>query len=248
MDYQNLIKFERFPTLWCPGCSNGISLKATAQALFNLGFTAKNTVAVSGIGCAGRAAGYFNLDSVHTAHGRALAVAEGIVTVNPELKVVVYSGDGDLLGIGGNHLLHLARRDSPLTVILIHNEIYGMTGGQMAPTTPKGKVTLTSPAGAAAEPINIQGLLTLNSHHFYARTSAWHFGHLKQCLEEALKWQGFSLVDVLSVCITNYGLRLGYKDSFEMLQEFKQKLKINLEKKPFELLKENELGIVKSEG
>ncbi len=148
MNYKDYIKWDRMPTTWCPGCAIGTIFKQTAFALAEIGLAAEEMTVVSGIGCSGRAAGYFNVDSVHVTHGRALPVAEGIKRANPKLKVIVFSGDGDLVGIGGNHLLHAARRDVDLAVICVNNAIYGMTGGQMAPTTPTGEKTLTSPHGS----------------------------------------------------------------------------------------------------
>ncbi|MBU4203591.1 MAG: 2-oxoacid:ferredoxin oxidoreductase subunit beta, partial [Acidobacteria bacterium] len=158
--YKDYVKWDRMPTTWCGGCSIGMVFKQLTFTLEQIQMPKERLVVVSGIGCSGRAAGYFDVDSVHTTHGRALPVAEGIKRANPELNVVVFSGDGDLTGIGGNHLIHTSRRDTDLTVICINNEIYGMTGGQMAPTTKRGAVTLTSAAGNAYYPLNLQGLLT----------------------------------------------------------------------------------------
>jgi 2-oxoglutarate ferredoxin oxidoreductase subunit beta len=138
MNYKEYIKWERLPSTWCPGCAIGTVFKQLAYTLEKMDVPREELVVVSGIGCSGRTAGYFNVDSVHSTHGRAIAVAEGIKLANPKLKVIVFSGDGDLVGIGGNHFLHAARRNTDLTVICINNAIYGMTGGQMAPTTPVG--------------------------------------------------------------------------------------------------------------
>ena len=200
-----------------------------------------NTVVVSGIGCSGRSAGTFSLDSVHTVHGRAIPVAEGIKMANDDLNVVVLSGDGDLLGIGGNHLVHASRRNTNITVICFSNEIYGMTGGQAAPTTRQGTKTLTTPEGCRERPIDLQPLIKAHNC-FYAKTTVYHVKHLEQCIVEALKYEGFAFVDVKVHCITNNGRRLGFKNASEMLLQFKENYKIN--DKP-DILQPEEIGITK---
>jgi 2-oxoglutarate ferredoxin oxidoreductase subunit beta len=246
VNYKDYIKWDRMPTTWCPGCAIGTIFKQTAFALAEMGLAAEDMTVVSGIGCSGRAAGYFNSDSVHVTHGRALPVAEGIKRANPKLKVIVFSGDGDLVGIGGNHLLHAARRDVDLAVICVNNGIYGMTGGQMAPTTPTGEKTLTSPHGNAFAPLNIQGIVTSNARHFYGRGSAYQINHLQKVMREALEWKGFAFIDAMSFCIENYGRRLGFKNGYEMLFKLKADFRLNLN--PTGLLKDNELGVVKNAG
>jgi len=246
VDYKDLIKWERMPTTWCPGCAIGTVFKQTTFALADMGIAQDRLVVVSGIGCSGRAAGYFNVDSVHVTHGRALPVAEGISRANPELKVLVFSGDGDLVGIGGNHLLHASRRDANLAVICINNSIYGMTGGQMAPTTPSGAKTLTSPHGTPYAPLNVQGIITSNRRHWYARTSSFHLVHLQKAIREAVERPGFAFIEVMAFCIENFGRRLGYKSGHEMLAKLKQDYKLN--PSPTGLLKDNELGVVKNDG
>lgn len=241
MSYKDFLKLERFPTTWCPGCGIGLVIRAVAELFDELGFKKENTVVVSGIGCSGRAAGYFNLDTAHGLHGRAIPLAEGIKRANKNLNVIVISGDGDLAGIGGNHLLHSSRRNINLTLICINNETYGMTGGQLAPTTKKGTVTLTSPFGNEYEPMNLQGLITSNKQHFYARSTVYHIDHLKNCIKKALQHKGFSFVDVISDCITNFGKRQGFKNAYEMFMSYKQYYKINPDAK---ILADNELGVI----
>src|SRR3989338_8083290 len=219
MSYKDYIKWERMPSTWCPGCAIGTVFKQTTQVLGSLKIKDEELVVVSGIGCSGRSAGYFNVDSVHGTHGRAVAIAEGIKRANRKLNVIVFSGDGDLTGIGGNHLLHSSRRDINLTVICINNEIYCMTGGQMAPTTKQGIKTLTSPFGNTYAPVNIQGLITSNKRHFYARSSVYQLRNLQKSIKEAIQWDGFAFVDVISHCIENNGRRLGFKSAFEMLDK-----------------------------
>ncbi|HSA95102.1 MAG TPA: thiamine pyrophosphate-dependent enzyme [Acidobacteriota bacterium] len=246
MDYKDYIKWDRMPTNWCPGCAIGTIFKQTAFALADLGLAREEMTVVSGIGCSGRAAGYFDVDSAHVTHGRAIPVAEGIKRANPGLKVIVFSGDGDLVGIGGNHLLHASRRDAALTVICVNNGIYGMTGGQMAPTTPLGEKTLTSPHGTAYAPINIQGIVTSNQRHWYARASAFHIAHLQRVIREAVEWPGFAFVEVMGFCIENFGRRLGFKSGHEMLTVLKKDYKVRPGTEG--PLGDRELGVVKHEG
>ncbi len=222
MKAKDYLATKKFPTMWCPGCSLNVVLNQTASAFGELGLEKEKTTVVSGIGCTGRSSGYFDLDSVHTPHGRPIPVAEGIKHANPEMNVVVVSGDGDLLGIGGNHLLHSSRRNPNITVICVTNEVYGLTGGQLAPTAQKGAKTLTSPNGSTSDPLNIQGLLTLNKKYFYARTTAFHVEHIKECVKEAIKWEGFSFVEIITMCHTNYARRLGFKNNAEILKKLEE--------------------------
>ncbi len=185
--------------IWCKGCGLYSVFNSVNKILEN----EKAKVAVSGIGCSGRAAGYFDFDSANTLHGRAIPIAEGLKRANEKLNVFVLSGDGDLLGIGLNHLIHCARRNTDLTVICMNNFIYGMTGGQASPTTEKGSITKTSPRGMEFEPINAQGILIANKKYFYARTTPYNIEHLNECLKKAFAHKGFSFVEVRGPCITN---------------------------------------------
>ncbi len=246
MNYKDYIKWDRLPTSWCPGCAIGTVFKTLTFALAKMDIPRELLTVVSGIGCSGRAAGYFNLDSVHVTHGRAIPVAEGIKRSNDRLKVIVFSGDGDLVGIGGNHFLHAARRNVDMTVVCINNGIYGMTGGQMAPTTPVGTKTLTSRFGSTPFPLNIQAIVTSNPKHFYARGSAFQVHNLQKYMQEAIDWPGFAFIDVMAFCIENFGRRVGFNNGFEMLSKLKQDFRTNLN--PAGLLKEHELGVVKNAG
>jgi 2-oxoglutarate ferredoxin oxidoreductase subunit beta len=221
--YKELLKLRRYPHTWCPGCGIGAVLKNVAMGIHDLGWTAQNTVAVSGIGCSGRMSGYMNLDAVHTPHGRALTSAEAIKTVRPDLNVVVLSGDGDLASIGGNHLLHTSRRNPDITVFCNDNEIYGLTGGQAGPTTPKGTKTLTTPKGDPYPPLRLGRILTAEPPYFYARTTVFHLTHFKQCIREALLYKGFSFVDIISDCIELNGRRLGFKTAHQMFKWFDER-------------------------
>jgi 2-oxoglutarate ferredoxin oxidoreductase subunit beta len=179
MAIKDKLKTGLFPTIWCPGCGIGLIMQQLASVMDDLGLTKDNTVLITGIGCTGRMGAYMNFESVYTLHGRTLPVAEAVKAVRPELNVIVVSGDGDTASIGGNHLLHSIRRNSNLTVLCNNNEIYGLTGGQTGPTTPQGTTTLSSPAGAAYSPINLQGLVNTNPNAFYARTTVYHQGPMR---------------------------------------------------------------------
>ena len=241
LTYLNYLKQERLPHQWWPGCGNGIILKLACQGMEKLNVLKKGTVMVSGIGCSGRSAGFFDLDSVHTAHGRALPVAEGIKLANEKLNVMVISGDGDLFGIGGNHLLHASRRNTDLTVICISNAIYGMTGGQCSPSTELSSKTLTTPRGNIDIPVNVQAIVTAHNC-LYARSTTYHLNHALKCIVEALRHKGFAFVEIKSQCITNDGRRRGFKNSYEMLMSYKDNYKIN---NKASVLEHNEIGIIK---
>src|SRR5512136_2586685 len=144
---ERYLRTERMPHIWCPGCGIGTTVNCFTRAVDEVGYDLDRLAIVSGIGCTGRVAGYLKLDSFHTTHGRAIPFATGLKLANPELKVVVYSGDGDLIAIGGNHFIHAARRNVDMTVILINNFNYAMTGGQVGPTTPVGAIGTTAPLG-----------------------------------------------------------------------------------------------------
>jgi 2-oxoglutarate ferredoxin oxidoreductase subunit beta len=139
-----LLRSDRLPHIWCAGCGIGTTVNCFGRALLESGLDLERTVVVSGIGCTGRVAGYINLDSFHTTHGRAIPFATGLKLANPRLNVIVYSGDGDLFAIGGNHIIHAARRNMDLKIICVNNFTYAMTGGQTAPTTPLESTTATT--------------------------------------------------------------------------------------------------------
>jgi 2-oxoglutarate ferredoxin oxidoreductase subunit beta len=215
------------------------------MAIKELGWNYQNTVAVSGIGCSGRMSGYMNLDAVHTPHGRALTSAETIKTVRPDLNVLVLSGDGDLASIGGNPLLHTSRRNPDITVFCNDNEIYGLTGGQAGPTTPKGTKTITSSRGEPYLPLRLSHILTQQAPYFYARTTVYHLDHFKACIREALLWKGFSFLDIISDCIELNGRRLGFKTAHQMFKWFDERFHIVEGERDH--LREDELGIAKAE-
>ena len=199
------IREERFPHIWCPGCGLGIAMSSFLYAVDELDLDPKEIAVVSGIGCSGRVAGYVRFDSYHTTHGRAIPFATGLKLAKPNMKVVVFSGDGDLASIGGNHLIHAARRNVDLTIICINNFNYGMTGGQFGPTTPLGAKTTTTPYGNFEHPFNLVYLAASAGAVYVARWTVLHTYHLRQSIKEALLKDGFSFIEVISPCPIGFG-------------------------------------------
>jgi 2-oxoglutarate/2-oxoacid ferredoxin oxidoreductase subunit beta len=215
---QNYFRMNRLSHIWCPGCGHGIIMKAVAEAIDNLKLDKNKICVVSGIGCSSRAAGYMDFDTLHTTHGRALAFATGVKLAKPEMKVIVLSGDGDSSAIGGNHLIHAARRNIGITTIVFNNNIYGMTGGQYSPTTPTFEKGTTAPYGNIDKSFDICELAKGAGATYTARGTAYHANQLVKIIENALKNDGFSLVDALSVCPTYYGRKNKKGSAPEMLQ------------------------------
>jgi len=200
-----LVREDRFPHIWCPGCGLGIVLDCYIQAMLDSGIPPERHAVVSGIGCSGRAAGYLNIDSFHTTHGRAIPFAMGLQVVNPELEVTVFSGDGDIAAIGGNHLIHAARRNVDINVICVNNFNYGMTGGQSGPTTPLGAFTTTTPYGNFELPFNLPLLAAACGAVFVARWTTLHVRQLRQALARAMQKKGFTFIEVLAPCPVSFG-------------------------------------------
>ncbi|MDD2232865.1 MAG: thiamine pyrophosphate-dependent enzyme [Sphaerochaetaceae bacterium] len=209
---------EHLPQIWCPGCGNGIIMRDIAQAIENLGLSRNSTVIVSGIGCSARAAGYMDFNTIHTTHGRAIAFATGIKLANPSLEVIVVTGDGDISAIGGNHLIHAARRNIGLTVVVMNNNIYGMTGGQYSPTTPTGAFGTTAPYGNLDRSFDIAGLAYGAGASYAARGSAYHVQQTTTLIQEGIKHRGFSIIDVASICPTYYGRKNKKGSAVDMLK------------------------------
>lgn len=214
----NLLRMDRIPHIWCPGCGIGLAVSAFAAALEKANIDLNKVCIVSGIGCTGRVAGYVKLDSFHTTHGRAIPFATGVKLGNPKLKVVVFSGDGDLISIGGNHFIHAARRNIDMLVICVNNFIYAMTGGQVAPTTPLTAYATTSPYGCVEPPFNIPYIADSSGAVYVARWTALHIRRLTNSIAEALNKSGFSVVEVISPCAIYYSRinRLG--DGLDMMK------------------------------
>lgn len=204
---EDFLRMDRMPHIWCPTCGLGTVLTAFIAAVKESGLAREDIAVVSGIGCTGRSAGYLKFDSFHTTHGRALPYATGLKLGNPRLKVVVISGDGDLVSIGGNHLIHAARRNMDLSVICVNNFNYAMTGGQVAPTTPESAVMTTAPYGAFEHPFNIPFLVDSCGATYVARWTALHVRQLTVAIKEVLGHRGFGFIEVISPCPTVYGRR-----------------------------------------
>jgi len=199
------LRVDRIPHIWCAGCGIGPATGCFIKAIDRAGLNPDKVSVISGIGCSGRVAGYIKLDSFHTTHGRALPFATGLKLANPELTTVVFSGDGDIVAIGGNHLIHSARRNIDMTVICINNFNYGMTGGQMGPTTPLEARSTTSPYGNYEYPFNLPNLVAASGATYVARWTVLHLRELERSIAEALTKPGFSFIEVLSPCPTVYG-------------------------------------------
>lgn len=208
---------DRFPHLWCPGCGNGIVTACLLRAIEKLGLDQDRTVIVGGIGCSSRAVGYLRFDTLHTTHGRALAFATGVKLARPELNVIVVSGDGDATAIGGNHLIHAARRNIDLTVVLYNNNIYGMTGGQYSPLTPTGKKATTAPYGTLERSFDVTELVRSAGATFIGRGTTYHDTLLTNLIATGIENKGFSLIEAVTACPTSYGRRNKMKGGAEML-------------------------------
>jgi 2-oxoglutarate ferredoxin oxidoreductase subunit beta len=198
----NLKRYLKAPHIWCPGCGNGIVLGAFLRAFEQSGMRVGETVVVSGIGCSGRVTQFLRFNSVHAIHGRALPIATGIKLAKPELNVVVMMGDGDALAIGGNHFIHAARRNIDLTAIIFNNSVYGMTGGQLSPTTPEGMKTVSSPYGNFERPFDVVNLAIAAGATYVARWTTFHARQLQKSIGEALNHRGFAVVEVITGCPT----------------------------------------------
>jgi 2-oxoglutarate ferredoxin oxidoreductase subunit beta len=220
------LRTERMPHIWCPGCGIGTTVNCFTRALLESKADLDKVAIVSGIGCTGRVAGYLRLDSFHTTHGRAIPFATGLKLANPELQVVVYSGDGDLSAIGGNHLIHAARRNMDLKVICVNNLIYAMTGGQTAPTTPATAITSTAPYGAFDPTFNLPSLVEAAGACYVARWTTFHVRQLARSMAEVFNKRGFCFIEVLSPCPTLYQRRNKLGDGLDTMKYYKEKSKV----------------------
>lgn len=216
------LRVDRLPHIWCQGCGLGIVLHAYADALEETGVDLDKVATISGIGCAGRASGYVNTDAFHTTHGRALPFATGVGISRPDIKTVVISGDGDLFSIGGNHLIHAARRNIDTLVICSNNFNYGMTGAQFGPTTPSETKTPTSPYGNIENPFNLVALVASAGATMVSRWTAMHPIQLKNSIKRGLTKKGFSFIEVVTPCTTGYG-RLRGLTPLDMMRALKER-------------------------
>ena len=210
-------------TTTCPGCGNGIITQAILRAIEGLGQDMDDFIFVSGIGCASWIPSpLFAADTLHTTHGRPIAFATGLKLGLPGKNVMVISGDGDLAAIGGNHLIHAARRNIGLTVILVNNGIYGMTGGQTAPTTPRGVTTITSPYGSLEHPFDICAMVAAAGAPYVARWTTYHPRQMMRSIKKALQKNGFALVEAISQCPVQFGRAARLGKAIDMLKYYKE--------------------------
>jgi|GEM_PF-170187 len=217
-ELRRYLRPEMMPHLLCPGCGHGIVLQALLRAIDAVGLDRDRVAVVAGIGCSSRLAGYVDFCTLHATHGRAPAFATGLKLVRPEITVIVITGDGDGLAIGGNHLIHAARRNIGLFTLLFNNAIYGMTGGQLAPTTPPGRRASTAPAGNVEPPFDACQLMAAAGATYVARGLAYEPGVLQGLCEEGLRHEGFAFVEVISDCPEYYGRYNALGRGPEMLQ------------------------------
>ncbi len=216
------LREDRLPHIFCPGCGNGIVMNTFFKALEGSEVEFDDVAMVSGIGCSSRIPGYVKCDSLHTTHGRALPFATGLKVSNPELDVVVFTGDGDAASIGGNHLIHAARKNINLTVICLNNNIYGMTGGQISPTSPKGSFGTTAPYGSNDAPFNLSELVKAAGATYVARWTTTHPVQLSNAIKKALNNNGFSFIEVVTQCPTYYGRKNKLKTPTMMFNFLKE--------------------------
>jgi 2-oxoglutarate ferredoxin oxidoreductase subunit beta len=219
---EQFLRTDRLPHIWCPGCGIGTTVNCFARALLQTKADLDKVAVVSGIGCSGRVAGHVNLDSFHTTHGRAIPFATGLKLANPDLSVVVYSGDGDLIAIGGNHFIHAARRNMDLKVVCINNFTYGMTGGQYGPTTPLSALATTAPYGCFEPPFNLPHLAESSGAVYVARWTAFHVRQITHAMTEVFRKKGFCFIEILSPCPTLYERRNRLGDGLDMMHYFKE--------------------------
>ncbi|MBK5958840.1 2-oxoacid:ferredoxin oxidoreductase subunit beta [Rhodoplanes elegans] len=216
-DPKEWLRLAYMPHFMCPGCGHGIALRALLAAVHDCGIAKDDLAVVCGIGCSGRVGGYIDANTVHTTHGRPLAFATGLKLARPDLTVVVVTGDGDCLAIGGNHLIHAARRNLDITCLMLNNEVYGMTGGQASPTTAQSRFTSTTQAGAIEPTFDACALAAAAGAGFVGREVTRQAPALKTLIARALRHKGFSFVEVMSDCTEIYGRKNDLGEAPEMI-------------------------------
>jgi 2-oxoglutarate/2-oxoacid ferredoxin oxidoreductase subunit beta len=221
MEFFDLFREDRWPHMFCPGCGIGTVMNCFHRAFSELRMDQDRTVFVSGIGCASRVIGYIRADSIHTTHGRALAVATGIKLANPDLNVIVFSGDGDIGAIGGNHFINAARRNVDISVFCINNYIYGMTGGQASTTTPYKSYSSTTPYGNKEYPFDLAEVAIASGANYVARWTIRNVKELTSSMMKAMQKKGFSFVEIASPCPTSFGRRNRMADPTQMFEWLK---------------------------
>lgn len=224
LTYRDYLAWEQLPHLWCSGCGHGVILKALLLALAELEIPPARALLATGIGCVGRAGDYVSFHRFQGTHGRTLAFVTGMKLVRPDLEIVCLMGDGDAGAIGGNHLVHAARRNLGVTAIVANNFNYGMTGGQFSPLTPPGSITSTSRAGKKEPLLDLSKLVAAAGAGYVARTTVYHVTELQNFLREALSYQGFSFVEVFTPCPTYFGRYNQWESAPAMLAWFREKV------------------------
>jgi 2-oxoglutarate ferredoxin oxidoreductase subunit beta len=247
------LRKSMFPTIFCDGCGIGNVLQYTLWAIDNVGLDLEKTVFVSGIGCSSRLPGYILADGLHTTHGRAMAFATGVKVANPELNVIVFTGDGDCSGIGGNHFIHAIRRNMNFTVIAVNNFTYGMTGGQVAPTTPIGSFTTTTPHGNVEPPFDMSDLARVIGAPYVARWPVNYPYQPIKAIEAGIKKKGFAFVELLAPCPTAYGRRNKqrtieacwnwYKDNVVLIDDYERIQKFGSPEEQQEVAHKLKIGV-----
>jgi 2-oxoglutarate ferredoxin oxidoreductase subunit beta len=220
--YEYLRYDKRFPNMWCAGCGIGIVMGSLIRAVAGLGLDRDDVAVISGIGCTGRMSVYLDFNTMHTTHGRALAFATGLKMAQPDMVIVVVMGDGDALAIGGNHFIHAARRNIDLTAIVVNNSTYGMTGGQVSPTTPSGRLATTAPYGNIEQSFPIAELAKAAGASLVARSTVYHVAELDRLITKALQKKGFSMVEAVSYCHTGYGRLNKMGQPVDMMRALKE--------------------------
>ena len=213
---------KKFPSVWCPGCGHGVVMGALIRAIDRLGLSKDEVILVSGIGCSSRMPAYLDFNSLHTTHGRALPFAIGVKFSRPELKLIIVTGDGDALAIGGNHFIHACRRYIDMTAVVLNNHIYGMTGGQGSPTTPANAYSTTTPYGNVEKHFDVTGLAIAAGATFVGRSTVYHTPQLEKMISQAISHRGFSVVEAMSNCHTYFGRLNRQGDSVQMVKAFKE--------------------------
>ncbi len=222
MAIQDYIRQRFFPHIWCPGCGHGIILNSLLHAVEKMELDKNKIAMVSGIGCSSRISGYVDFHTLHTLHGRALAFATGLKLQKPEITVLVPMGDGDALAIGGNHFIHAARRNIDMTVLVMNNRIYGMTGGQYSPLSGGGIFSTTAPYGNIDPRFDTVRMAESAGATFVARTTTYHVHQMVNLIYEAILHKGFSVVEILSQCPTYFGRQNKFESAVDMMQFYKE--------------------------
>ncbi|WP_096029000.1 2-oxoglutarate ferredoxin oxidoreductase subunit beta [Campylobacter lanienae] len=236
-NYDNYLRTSKMPTLWCWGCGDGVILKSVIRAIDAMGWSMDDVCVVSGIGCSGRFSSYVNCNTVHTTHGRAIAYATGIKLANPDKHVIVITGDGDGLAIGGNHTIHGCRRNIDINHILINNFIYGLTNSQTSPTTPQGFWTVTAQWGNIDPNFDAAKLATAAGATFVGRETVINPTRIEKMLIEGFKHEGYSFFDIFSNCHINLGRKNKMGEATQMVKWIDER---TLPKAKFETLSDEE--------